>query len=129
MLRAIVSLPGIPCVYYGDECGVQGTADPYNRGTFPWGHEDRRFVEFFRALGQLKNNTPALREGTVRVTAAGGGKIAFLRSCEGQTVLCCVNRTGEPFRVRARHSLMSQESYRDDRDFVVHPGGFGCFEL
>ena len=123
------ALPGCPCVYYGDEAGMEGCRDPFNRGCFPWGHEDRRFVEFFRALGQLKNNTPALREGTVRVTAAGGGKIAFLRSCETQTVLCCVNRTGEPFRVRARHSLMSQESYRDDRDFVVHPGGFGCFEL
>ena len=123
------TLPGCPCLYYGDEAGMEGCKDPFNRGCFPWGHEDRRFVDFFRALGQLKNNTPALREGSVRVTAAGGGKIAFLRSCPSQTVLCCVNRTGEPFRLQARHSLMSQESYRDGQDFVVHPGGFGCFEL
>ena len=123
------TLPGCPCVYYGDEAGMEGCKDPFNRGCFPWGKEDKRFVEFFRALGQLKNNSPALRAGTVRVTAAGEGKIAFLRQTPGQTLLCCVNRTGGPFRAPARHSLMSQNAYRDGDAYAVLPGGFGCFEL
>ena len=55
--------------------------------------------------------------------------IAFLRQSGNQTVLCCVNRTGGPFRLTARHSLLSQNSYRDGGGFVVHPGGFGCFEV
>ncbi len=123
------TLPGCPCVYYGDEAGMEGCRDPFNRGCYPWGHEDRRFVEFYRALGQLKNNSPALRSGSVRVTAAGDGKIAFLRQSGNQTLLCCVNRTGAIFRVKARHSLLSQNSYRDGDGFAVHPGGYGCFEV
>ena len=123
------ALPGCPCIYYGDEAGMEGCRDPFNRGCYPWGREDRRFVEFYRSLGQLKNNTPALQTGAVRVTAAGEGKIAFLRECGSQTVLCCVNRTGEPFRLEARHSLLSQDAYRDGSGITVHPGGFGCFEV
>lgn len=34
------TLPGIPCVYYGDEAGMEGYRDPFNRVCFPWGHED-----------------------------------------------------------------------------------------
>ena len=33
------TLPGIPCVYYGDEAGMEGYRDPFNRVCFPWGHE------------------------------------------------------------------------------------------
>ncbi len=122
------TLPGCPCIYYGDEAGMEGCKDPFNRGCFPWGREDGRFVELFRTLGQLKNNTEALRSGVVRVTAAGDGKIVFLRQTAMQTVLCCVNRSGDPLEVEARHSLLSQNADRDGSGFTVRPGGFGCFE-
>lgn len=123
------TLPGSPSIYYGDEVGMEGCKDPFNRGCFPWGREDPRFVAFFRDLGQLKNNSSALRVGTVRVTMAGAGIIAFQRQTRTQTLLCCVNRDGAPLRVEARHSLMSQNTDRDGSGFLVHPGGFGCFEL
>ena len=123
------TLPGCPCIYYGDEAGMEGCKDPFNRGCFPWGREDQRFVEFFRDLGRLKNNTSALRTGTVRVTAAGAGKLVFLRRTASHAVVCCVNRSGEPLWVEARHSLLSQNADRDGTGFTVRPGGFGCFEL
>ena len=34
------TLPGFPCVYYGDEVGMEGYRDPFNRGCFPWGKEE-----------------------------------------------------------------------------------------
>ena len=33
-------LPGVPCIYYGDEAGMEGYRDPFNRACYPWGHED-----------------------------------------------------------------------------------------
>ncbi|MBR6376769.1 MAG: glycoside hydrolase family 13 protein, partial [Oscillospiraceae bacterium] len=123
------TLPGCPCLYYGDEAGLEGCKDPFNRGCYPWGREDRRFTDFFRDLGRLKNNSAALRNGTVRVVKAGEGKIAFLRQTGTQTVLCCVNRSGEPLRVEARQNLLSQNGTRQAEGFVVNPDGFGCFEL
>jgi len=32
----LMTYPGAPCVYYGDEIGMEGGRDPENRGTFPW---------------------------------------------------------------------------------------------
>lgn len=62
------TLPGVPCVYYGDEAGVQGFEDPLNRGTYPWGREDDDLLGHYRALGELRRrNANALR-----------GKIRFL---------------------------------------------------
>ncbi len=44
------ALPGIPCIYYGDEVGLQGFADPYCRMTYPYGKEDVGLLEFYRKL-------------------------------------------------------------------------------
>lgn len=57
------TLPGVPCVYYGDEAGVQGFEDPLNRSTYPWGHEDGEIVEHYRALGKLRTKYAELLKG------------------------------------------------------------------
>ena len=66
------TLPGTPCVFYGDEAGVQGFEDPLNRGTFPWGREDDDLLGHYRALGTLR----------ARHKEAFKGKIAFLSDPE-----------------------------------------------
>ena len=43
----------MPCLYYGDEAGVQGFADPYNRAPYPWGREDEELLYHYRMLGLL----------------------------------------------------------------------------
>ena len=78
MLRVITALPGIPCVYYGDECGMQGTADPYCRGTFPWGKEDTALQEEFRSLLKLRER-PVVQTGALSVYAEGPGTLVIRR--------------------------------------------------
>ena len=48
-------LPGIPCIYYGDEVGLYGYKDPFNRKCFPWGNIDCSLLKAFRALGRIRN--------------------------------------------------------------------------
>ena len=66
-------LPGMPCIYYGDEAGMTGYRDPFNRKFYPWGREDGNLVSFYRSLARVKKSAPALRSGTVLVLEAGGG--------------------------------------------------------
>ena len=47
-------LPGVPCLYYGDEAGAYGYEDPLNRGTYPWGREDGDLVDHYQRLGSLR---------------------------------------------------------------------------
>ena len=69
--RLICALPGMPCVYYGDEAGLYGMSDPFCRGTYPWGREDGELVEAFREAMLRRTGSAALRTGSMRLSAAG----------------------------------------------------------
>lgn len=60
------TMPGVPCIYYGDEAGVQGYTDPFNRGPYPWGREDQELLVHYRMLAALRQQYPVLAPGRVR---------------------------------------------------------------
>ena len=79
-------LPGMPCIYYGDEAGMEGCKDPFNRATFLWGGEDASLTEHFRGLAALLKVHPALRYGSIKVLAAGNGRLVLQRQWENESV-------------------------------------------
>lgn len=85
--------PGVPCLYYGDEAGVQGFADPYNRAPYPWGREDEELLYHYRMLGLLYQEHPALKNGTYRPFASGGNVYGFWRENEEERILVLANRS------------------------------------
>ena len=105
LLRAasllLFCFPGSPTVYYGDEAGMEGFEDPFNRQTYPWGHEDRELLDWFRALGRLRKEHPALRRGDIRYVCGKGPLLAFARSGGGETVLCAFNAGEDHQALRA----------------------------
>ena len=88
--------PGSPTVYYGDEAGMEGFEDPFNRRTYPWGHEDQELLAWFKQLGALRKTHPALRRGTIRCVAAEGPLLAFARADDGEEILCVCNAGDGP---------------------------------
>ena len=114
------TLPGAPCIYYGDEAGMDGYRDPFNRKFYPWGAEDEPLQAFYTALARLKKESPALRRGDVTVLEAGGGRILFLRRWEGQTFAVCCNRAAEPWRLPSGGKLRLGGGLLEcSEDFVV----------
>ena len=91
------TLPGIPCVYYGDEAGMEGYRDPFNRGCFPWGHEDAELVNWYRSLGKIRHSCEVLKQGTLEPYYADDDCFVYVRSDEavGQKLLVAVNRTAQ----------------------------------
>ena len=89
------TLPGVPCVYYGDEAGMEGYKDPFNRSCYPWGKEDARLLYWYRRLGQIRLSCPALREGALRPLSLQGHVIAYIRSEENGFALLCAFNAGE----------------------------------
>ncbi len=85
------TLPGVPSVYYGDEAGATGFADPFCRGTYPWGREDKELLEFYKKLGAFRRNTKAFT-GEFIPLYANFGDIMFIRKNGESEVLVLVNR-------------------------------------
>jgi neopullulanase len=75
------TLPGAPCLYYGDEVGLTGGIDPACRGTFPWDRSrwETGLLETVRTLFRLRTAEPALRDGPVRVVGSSGSAMAYER--------------------------------------------------
>ena len=100
------TLPGSPSLYYGDEAGMEGCKDPFNRRTYPWGRENRMLLEFFRQLGQLRKDCDALRLGDIEFTYATDHRLAFCRRYDGKTVRIYVNRNMDAWDIPAGRLLM-----------------------
>lgn len=56
--------PGVPLIFYGDEAGLTGGKDPYNRRTYPWGRENKEVFDIYKRLINLRNNNEALKKGS-----------------------------------------------------------------
>ena len=92
----LYAFPGSPTVYYGDEAGMEGYEDPFNRGTFPWGREDRMLQRRFALLGSLRRNRQSLQQGELRWLYAQGHGLAFARELNGELTIAATNAGDEP---------------------------------
>ncbi|HWH23947.1 MAG TPA: glycoside hydrolase family 13 protein [Candidatus Limnocylindria bacterium] len=92
-LAGVLTLPGAPCIYYGDEIGMEGRHDPDCRRAFPWDAErwDRGLLEFARAMIALRHAEPVLRHGTYRTLVAEGEAVAYAREADGEVALTVIN--------------------------------------
>ena len=86
------TLPGVPCVYYGDEAGLEGYRDPFNRGCFPWGSEDENLLAWYRRLGTVRGGCASFADGAMEPVLADGDLLSFMRRSAGETLFCAVNR-------------------------------------
>ncbi|MFT8889438.1 MAG: glycoside hydrolase family 13 protein [Ethanoligenens sp.] len=86
-------LPGVPCVYYGDEVGMEGYDDPFCRRTYPWGNEDTSLLVTVRALAKLRRACPVLADGAYNTLAAKDGLFVFRRGVGEDQLICAVNRS------------------------------------
>ena len=95
MLASVIQymLPGVPCLYYGDEAGLYGYKDPFNRTCYPWGREDPELIQFFRTLGAIRSGCPALSSGSFSAVSFTPEVVSFLRDCGGESYYVAVNRT------------------------------------
>ncbi len=86
------TLPGVPCLYYGDEAGMQGYKDPFNRYCYPWGKENKELIEYYKALGGVRKQCKCLKQGAYRTVSEMLGCLAFERQGDGDEILVIANR-------------------------------------
>ncbi len=76
----LATLPGIPTVFYGDEAGLEGFHDPFNRMPYPWGRESSELVAHYQSVGRLRENNSVYRKGEFTLHALSDEVFVFSRS-------------------------------------------------
>ncbi len=109
----IYTLPGVPCIYYGDEIAMQGYKDPFNRAYFNWGNKESRIVETLQMLGKIRKANSAFKEGKLTFIRKENGTLSYMRQDEQNTVGIAVNCNNFPVNV---HLL--------GEDYVIEPFNF-----
>ncbi len=77
-----MTFPGVPCIYYGDEAGMEGYADPLNRGCYPWGKENQELLSWYKKVISLRNRYDVFKTGKWIAFYADGDVYGFIRCIE-----------------------------------------------
>lgn len=87
-------LPGVPAIYYGDEAGLQGYEDPYNRGAYPWGREDQELLAHYRMLAALRKQYTFLSDGDFQLSWQSEHVLICRRTSRsaGESIVAVINR-------------------------------------
>jgi neopullulanase len=125
-----MTMPGAPCIYYGDEIGMTGRADPDCRRTFPvdearWNMDLLRFV---RAAVAARVADPALRGDGLRALEATGSAVAFERSDGAQRSVVVANAGEEPVELAlagVRAGSLSESLTSDGHPASLRPTADG----
>ncbi len=92
----LFTFPGVPTVYYGDDAGMEGWEDPFNRGGYPWGQEDPALKAWFAMLGRLRRDTGLLQAGQLHWRYTSGPLLSFTREQDGHALTTVLNAGDTP---------------------------------
>jgi len=97
-----MTYPGSPAIFYGDEVGMTGGPDPYNRGTYPWadrgGHPDNALLADFKRLTRLRHDLPVLRHGTLLAPLYADTHVVVLARRDGDAWAITATNNGDHAR-------------------------------
>ena len=109
MMAAVLqfTLPGVPCIYYGDENAMEGYQDPFCRRCFDWINIDEELLAFYQKLGQIRRQSDVFRNGEYREIFADSGCLVYeRRTAEGAIYVWVNNSHGE-------YSIHADGTYRE----------------
>ena len=108
----VATVPGVPCIYYGDEAGMQGYRDPFNRLPFPWGNEDNEILEFYQKIGKIRRQEEVFKGGLFNLLECNSDILAFARYNDDEFTVTLVNRSTEKYSFESSIPLKSCETNR-----------------
>lgn len=103
------AMPGVPCIYYGDEAGLEGLEDPYCRGTYPWGNEDKEIMKNYLFWTSFYNENQVLKDGEFKIFENGKECVGITRYYFGEGFLA--DQIREYITVLVNRSLTQNAYY------------------
>lgn len=129
----LFTFPGVPCVYYGDEAGMKGEADPYNRGPYPWGKEKIQIATTYSEMIRLRKSSDAFSKGDF-IPFYQENIFGYLRISGNDCYLVAVNREPEECRL-VINDVIGLESLKEEQrncladEYPLERTSFSCIPI
>ena len=122
------TLPGTPCIYYGDEIGMEGYQDPFCRRCFDWQQTEPELTDLYKQLGKLRLHVfrDVFSNGTYSEIFADKHCIVYKREFQEKRLYCFVNESAERYRVRINgnfRELLTQTDFCDELEILAYSFG------
>ncbi len=122
-LAYMLTIPGVPTIYYGDEIGMTGASDPDNRRMMRFGSQllprEREMLRQVRQLVHLRRQHPALCYGDFQTLYADKNCFAYLRCDLNERILVVLNKSEQRqvltitlpsfYKIQSAHDVMGNE--------------------
>lgn len=90
-------VPGVPCLYYGDEECLDGGRDPFNRK--PFEPSNIGLHNFYARLGEIRSFSPALTGSSMQILTPSADVFIILRQAGNEKIACVINRSDDYYTV------------------------------
>ena len=109
----LLTFPGAPCIYYGDEVGLPGSLDPDSRRSFPPKEQwDEGLLQWHQDLIRLRQAYPALRTGDYKILYAEGLVYVFARTLAASELIIAVNSGTDAASVTVPTDKLQSQPHR-----------------
>jgi glycosidase len=122
----LMTFPGAPSIYYGDEIGLPGTNfDPDTRRTIAWDRRntwDMQALDYHKQLIAMRHAHPALRTGAYHRLHADDDSYVFARTNDNEALLVAINVAATPRNIL----VPSNGLFEEGSDLEPVYGGSGA---
>lgn len=122
------TLYGVPSIYYGDEAGLQGECDPFNRACYPWGNEDKEIFAFYKKLTEIRRKNDIFKDGNVELLTCENGFFSFKRELNGNEIYVAVNVGEYVYDITFNQETTELFSGKKSKKFTIEKYGFKIFK-
>ena len=114
----LATLPGLPAVFYGDEAGLEGYSDPFNRMPYPK-HPDRKILNHYKKIGQIRKNNDVYQCGEYKLIALTEELLVFSRSDGINNFITVTNNSERDISVEFSRSAKELIENRSSHEHTV----------
>ena len=123
------TLPGVPCIYYGDENGIEGHIDPFCRQCFDWEHLNEKLIVFYQKLGEIRKNYRTIfHDGDFETVYLEDGLLMYKRTSKTGSLYVYVNNSSKRYLFNVSGNVkevLTGDIFR--MQIQIKPNSYGIF--